>query len=223
MLQLSTILGMIGLLLASCQSSTQLQVLQPAQIKIPDHIKVIATVDRSKPGKGIGSFFEGVLTGEDIGQDENGRRRAFEALSNTLTQTPRFRVVHTGIEMRGNKKVNRFGRPLDWAEVERIARQYNADALAVIEKFDSDNFRSSREKTRKKKDKEGNETIEKYFVSEMNMNLNIGFRLYDVRNRVILDEFTVRRNADANGRGSTEETAMRDLPSPQYVVQDLRW
>jgi hypothetical protein len=219
---LTAILGIIALFfLNACQSTTQLQVLQPAQIKIPDHINVIANVDRSKPGKGAGSFFEGLLTGEDIGQDKNGRRRAFEGLSNTLTQTPRFQVRHTGIVLDGSKKVNRFARPIDWEEVDRICRQYNADALAVIEKFDSDNFRSTNERTRKTKDKEGNEIIEKYFVSEMNMELNIGFRLYDPKNRIILDEFTVRRRADASGRGNTQEIALNDLPSAQYVAQDL--
>jgi tetratricopeptide (TPR) repeat protein len=220
--ELTAILGIMALFfLNSCQSTTQLQVLQPAQFKIPDHIEVIATVDRSKPGKGAGSFFEGLLTGEEIGQDKNGRRRAFDGLSNTLTQTPRFQVRHTGIVLPGSKKVNRFGRPLDWSEVERICRQYNADALAVIEKFDSDNFRSVKEKTRKKKDKEGNEYIETYFESKMKMDLNIGFRLYDPKKRVILDEFTVRRHADASGRGKTEEIAMNDLPSPRYVSEDL--
>ncbi len=216
-----SLLTLIVILFGACQSSTRLQVLQPAEMKIPDHIQVVATVDRSKPGKGAGSFFEGLLTGEDINQDRNGRRQSFAGLSNTLTQTPRFRVVHTGLVLKGNKKVNRFAAPLSWDRVDEICDQYGVDALVVIEKFDSDNFRNTRKKTRKKKDEDGNEYTETYFKSNMRMHLNIGFRMYDPKNRIILDEFTIRREADAEGRGKTEESALRDLPHPQNIVQDL--
>lgn len=208
-------------LLNACQSSTHLQVLQPAEMKIPDHIKVVATVDRSKPGKGAGSFFEGLFTGEHVNQDKNGRQQAFAGLSTTLTQTPRFQVVHTGMVLKGNKKVNRFGAPLSWDQVDQICRQYGADALVVIEKFDSDNFRNTRERTRKTKDKEGNEIEEVFYKSTMRMSLQIGFRMYDPKKRVILDEYTIRREIDADGRGKTEEAALNNLPHPQYVVQDL--
>ena len=87
-----------ALLIIACKPATQLQVIKPAAINLPDHINVLATIDRSKPSSGFVDVLEGGVTGESIHQDRDGRRRALEVLSTTLTRTPRFEVIHTGLE-----------------------------------------------------------------------------------------------------------------------------
>ena len=207
--------------LFSCTSSTQLQVLQPAQIVLPDHVEVIAIADRSKPAKGFANVVEGLFTGEDIGQDRRGRQRAQEGLTNILTRTPRYSVKSTGIEMTGSPSGNSFEPPIPWEEVERICQQYGADALITIEMYDSDNYVSTGARTEKKKDKDGKQYTETYYVADMRTQVRIGWRVYDPKQRRIIDEFTTVEDANSDARGNSEEQARRNLASKEGVTQTV--
>lgn len=204
-----------------CGSTAPLQVLNPAQIVLPDHIEVIATVDRSKPEKGFGNFLEGAITGEEIGQDRAGRQRALEGLTDALTRTPRFTVRSTGIELTGSKGGNSFAAPLSWAEIENICRQYDADAVATIETFDSDNFINVQQRRQKSKDKEGNETVRLVYDARQNLKVRMGWRIYDPQSQVILDEFTVLQETDRSATGDSEQQARNRLPAQRIIVQDV--
>lgn len=210
-------------LFTSCTSSTTLEILQPAEMAIPDHIEVIATVDRSKPEKGWSTALEGLFTGENIGQDKAGRQRAIEGLTNMLTRTPRFLVRHTGMEYTGSKGGGSYAPPLPWSEIEDICNRYNADAVVAIEKFDSDNSVSTNQVERKSKDKDGNEIIKKVFNSEVEAGVQLGWRFYDLKNRVILDEYSVRRSGRDNAEGKTEQEALNNLTNQTRIVEDISY
>lgn len=207
--------------LSACTSTTGLQVLQPAEMVIPQHINVIATVDRSKPEKGWANILEGILTGEDIAQDKRGREQALQGLTTVLTRTPRFTVRHTGIEYTSSKSGGRFMPPLSWSEIDDICRKYNADGVVTIEKFDSDNSTNTTQRERTSKDKNGKETVTKYFESSLDLTVTLGWRFYDPKNRVILDEFSVRRNGSDQAEGKTEEAARRNLYNKTHLVEDI--
>jgi hypothetical protein len=84
------------------------------------------------------NHLEGAVTGESINGDREGRRRAVEGLIESLTRTPRFTVKSTGIELLGSRSGGSMPLPLDWRQIDDICRQYNVDAVAAIESFDSD-------------------------------------------------------------------------------------
>ncbi len=211
----------LSALVSSCTSTIELQMLQPAGLYIPEHIQTIALADRSRPSKGFNNVVEGIITGEGIGQDRRGRMRALEGLAMTLTRTPRFNVKTTGIEMEGSPAGNSSPPPLPWEEVNRICRQYEADALITMELYDSDNFISTDLHKDKKKDKEGNEYIEQYYVADMRTQVRIGWRLYDRRERHIIDQFAGTEDASSNARGDTEDAAKGNLPAPEAITQDV--
>jgi hypothetical protein len=202
--------------------TAHLNVLQPAQMKIPDHISTIAVVDRSKPSNGWLNALEGVLTGEGIGQDRRSRQQAVSGVLNTLTRTPRFEVKSTGIEMTGSKAGVNLPQPLDWREVERICRDYDAHAVLAIESFDSDNNASCRRVENKSK-KDGKEVITVRYNSRQRTGVRMGWRLYDPKARVILDEFVTNDHLERTGSGNTEALALRNLPSPVDVSRDVAY
>ena len=111
--------------------------------------------------------------------------------------------------------------PLSWNEVDRICKDSGADALLVIESYDSDFFISTKEHERKKRDDEGNEIIETYFTSKGNLNVRIGWRVYDPAKRSIVDEFTVDAGQNYSGRGETSEEAINNLPKPINVSREI--
>lgn len=212
------------LFLAGCHSTaTRITVLQPAELFVPEHIDVIAIVDRSKPQSGWAQGLEAVLTGEQIFQDRNGRRRAIEGLSNVLSRTPRFKAINTGMELTGSKAGSQFPPPLTWHEIEDICKQFQADAVLAIELFDSDSYTSTTEHSEKHKDKDGKETIRKYFNARLELNIKMGWRLYDPRQKIIFDEFITRDETSDQARGDNRDQAIRNLNSSGRIVGDLSY
>lgn len=116
--KLGPFIWLIVLLSYTCNSSTtKIEVLQPAEIFVPENVETIVTIDRSKPAKGFLGFLEGAITGEEIGQDKAGRKRALEGLTEALTRTPRFNVIHSGYQKTGSNTSLRLIEPMNWYEV----------------------------------------------------------------------------------------------------------
>jgi len=213
--------GIAFSMLACKSTSTQIDVLQPAEIFIPEHIETIVTIDRSKPASGFLSFLEGALSGEQIGQDREGRRRALEGLAEALTRTPRFAVRHSGYEKTGSNARLRLIEPMNWYEIKALCDEFDADAVLAIEMYDSDVIVSMEEKERKNKDKEGNETIEKYFDADMDLSIQMGWRLYDPKSSQIIDEFTTRDDDSGSAQGESDEQARERLPDTYRMARDI--
>ncbi len=211
------------LVLGACTRSTSIRVLQPAQMTLPEHITTVAIVDRSKPSNGWSNFFEGLLTGEQIGQDRKSRQTAVDGLTNALTRTPRFQVKSTGIEMTGSKAGSRMPPALDWTEIDKICRDYGTNAVVTIESFDSDNSRSTRAVSETRKDKEGKKYTVTTFQSQQRTGVRIGWRLYDPKTKIILDEYVTDDYLERNGSGSTESAALNNLPSQLDVTRDVAY
>lgn len=211
---------LLGCLFGSCMPNARLNVLQPAQMKIPEHINTIAVVDRSKPSNGWLNALEGLVSGEAIGQDRRSREQAVDGVLKTLTRTPRFQVKTTGIEMTGSKAGVNLPAPLEWREVERICGDYGADAVLTIESFDSDNFSNCR-RTESKRKKDGKEIITVRYNSEQRTGVRMGWRLYDPRTKIVVDEFISNDYLTKTGSGDTEQQAIRNLPSQVSVTREV--
>jgi hypothetical protein len=216
---LSFLLALV--LLSGCMKSARMTVLQPAQMTIPEHISTVAVVDRSKPSNGWLNVLEGMLTGEAIGQDRRSREQAVQGLTQVLTRTPRFKVKYTGIEMTGSKAGSNLPAPLDWPEIERICREYGADAVVTIESFDSDNNTSTRSVQNKRKDKNGKQYIETTYNGRQRTGVRMGWRMYDPSTKIILDEFVTDDYLERTSSGATERAALNNLPSQVNVTRDV--
>ncbi|RMG58844.1 MAG: tetratricopeptide repeat protein [Bacteroidetes bacterium] len=207
---------------SGCMSSTSLEVLQPAAFALPAHISTIATVNRTRPANRVGNVLEGLITGEDIGQDRSGARRATEGLSDALTRTPRFNVVFTGIEMKGKGALG-FPDPLPWSTIDSICQRYGSDAVATIEKFDSDIGYQTSSRQRTRKDKEGNETTYTEYNVDMHTRVTMGWRLYDPTQQRILDEIEVTEQMGWDRTGTSESQARNALPDARSTVDEVAY
>jgi len=203
-----------GIGLQSCMTSTTLQVLQPAEMRIPEHITTIATIDRSKPSSGFINVIEGLFTGEAIGQDKRGRLYALDGLTHSLTRTPRFQVKSTDIELEGTRTANFMAEPIAWSEIESICQRYDADAVLAIEQYDSDAIVTTRTFQDKYSDKEGEKQSRTIHEAIATLDVTIGWRLYDPANKVIEDEFSVYLDETYAAEGDREKQARANLPDP---------
>lgn len=206
----------------ACKPTAKIQVLQPADLLIPEHIHKIVLIDRSKPSGGFLSNIESVLTGEDYQQDKQGRRRTMEGLSDVLRKTPRFETIFSNEELEGSRGGRSYMPPLSWREVEELCRKYGGDALVSIEMFDSDIQSNITSRIIKEKDKNGKEISRIIYDGRREGTVNLGWRFYDPKTKSIIDEYkdTDRDQVTSSGAIS-QQAAMQSMRRSYEMVRDI--
>lgn len=130
----------ITIILGSCTSTIPLEVLKPADVTLPSDIQKFTLVNRAKPDKKnqIWNVIEGVVTGEGLFSDREGADQALSGLMQIMSQNPiRYTITQASVEYKGSG-TEMFAPPIPWEEVELLCKQYNSEALIVLESFDSD-------------------------------------------------------------------------------------
>lgn len=171
--------------LSSCGiNRTEIATLRPADIELSEKIVKIATVDRSLPSNEAVTVLEGIMTGEVIGQDKFARKNVFTSLNAIMQEQDRFELVISSMELPGSQSGARMLEPLNEKLVKGIAKKYNADAVLVLENFDSDARNTA------------TDIIEWTATSTTGINpvsypnnTRSGWRIYDGESGLVLDEF----------------------------------
>lgn len=216
-----TLLLVVSFLSGCSTSQTMLEVLRPSEIVLPEHIQTIAVVDRSKPEKGFANFLEGLISGESIGQDRQGRENAVQGLISALARTPRFTVKSTALELTGSRTGAQMMPPLDWKEIQDICRRYDAQAVAAIESYDTDMNTIFSSRQSQVKGKDSTVTVRTTFTATRNLRVHVGWRLYDPKNQVVLDETVISDANEDRGFGDTQQAATNNLESAYNITRTL--
>ncbi len=216
---------LIVVFFSSCMKSVSINTLRPADINIPNEIQSIVLVDRTAYEKNAIGVIEGILTGEGINEDQDGVMTMFSSLQNNLRVSPRFDVVLASERLRGQNILGSFPDPLNWRQVDQLTRKYNTDGLLAIEIFDS-NFivtNGKRKNTRTVEDEDGNKREEEYteFFAEGVGNTRIGIRLYDSKNRTILDQDIYTENKTWEASATSLKEALAQLVSKSQATKYL--
>lgn len=213
----------IVLIMTSCSSMSyvRMEVLVPAEISVPQHIKKVIVANRSLPEKDEKwkNFLEGFVSGESIMADRDASGFCVTGLTNTLNSSPRFQaVLKNDTELKGTG-TKQFPVLLDWAKAKAICEQYNADALILLETFDSDMnlYQSKRDVKRKVNDQE---VIVPEFLADLKIRVNAGWRIYDVKNNRIIDESTFTDEKGWSGVAENPDKAIAKLPSKRGALNE---
>jgi hypothetical protein len=212
----------IASLLFSCNtSSISIQALRPAEIALPQHIKTIVVMNRTRPTKNgqVINILEGILTGEGIGVDRAGAENAMSGLLATLSASPRFNVMKANIERKGSG-TGWFPDPLPTSDVRGICEQFKADALITLEAFDSNTFRTFADRKRKVK-KDNVEVEETVRVVNERVQVTAGWRLYDAKNVSLLDQFRMNTEMTFSKEATTEALAISLLPTMNNMITQV--
>jgi hypothetical protein len=203
-----------GLLLTACMPSVSIRVLNPADITFPEEIRKVVVVNRTYPdeeGKVL-NIIEGVLTGEGVGTDRRATEECIRGMIETMLQSPRFDLVRPSTTTLRGSGTGAFPETLSWEVVQRICEESGADALITLEAFDSDSRIAYRNVVVKEKQKDGRMMDVPYVDSDMRMIVTNGWRIYDYRNRRIIDEFRADDFLNFQGRGRVQQEALANLP-----------
>ena len=208
--------------LSSCKSSyITVNVLEPAQIDVPNEIKSLVIVNRSLPAKDkrAGNIIEGVLSGEGLFNDRMGSEQCVIGAADLINNSPRFKAVLGGdMDIRGTG-TGAFPEPLEWDFTRQTCDRYNVDAMVTLATFDSDSHIDySRHEYTREEDGKKIRVVE--FDAVLNMTISAGWRIYYPDGQAIIDENVYVDNKSFGGSGSTKNQAKNNLPSKQDIIQE---
>ncbi|MBA3899836.1 MAG: hypothetical protein H0X62_06440 [Bacteroidetes bacterium] len=211
----------ILLVFQGCKSSLQISVLQPAEINLPPHFEKLAVAHRHKASQEniLTSILDGILSG-GVGllTDKEAGQSCLGGLKNALLKTPRYVISEpAGLDLRGTG-TGVFASPLEWQQIESICVKEGADALIVLEVFDTKSALSFKTVIKKVKNKDGEMVDVPEQVATLRMNVTSGWRIYDYKNRMIVDEFRGTSFLDFSGRGTTTQLATAALINGRDAV-----
>lgn len=220
MIRSLVLLFIAAVIFNSCTNSVYVQALQPADIMMPSHFQKIVVAERIRPSKEnkAVNIIEGVLTGEGLQADRDGGFACLGGLKESLLKTPRYTIVESNAELRGTGTAN-FAPPLSWDLVEKICTENGAEGLVVLEAFDSNSGLTMGTRPRKVKSKEGVETTVLEHVANMRMTIQSGWRIYDFKNKQIVDEFRGQDYLDFTGAGMNPDAAVAGLPIKREALK----
>lgn len=203
-------------------SSTQLQVVKPAEISVSQQIIKLGIVDRSHPdkkGKTL-NVLEGLVSGEGIYEDKYSVTEAIGGFVSGLSKSQRFTSFQIQNVNLTNNGSSYFSPILDWNLVKELCLKNGVDALVVLEIFDTDkNMRWSNEsRTVTKNGISQNEIIQ---VVQSTITVTTGWRIYDPSTQSVIDEYRFSDSKTNTGKGLTNMEAENSLQSSSSVVSAL--
>lgn len=216
-----SLLVVVGLCACST-SSVVVNIQRPADITIAQDIQNVVIVNRSRPSKHnlAGNIVEGLVTGEGIGSDRKGAEYCITGLSNMLASSERFVLKNAGgMELKGTG-TSSFPIPLDWNQVKSICGSYDGDALLVLETFDSDSRMVVGAPVTRNRKVKGVRRKEILYPATLIMNIESGWRIYDVNKQRIVDENKFTEIKEFSAMGHTPDEAIMNLPSKRRAIKD---
>jgi len=201
----------LAFLLFSNSAWVNLTLVRPSDLVLPDYIQSIALIDRTKQEETTQNKVEQVLTGEAFKQDEQAVLQLTEGFIEACSGTKRFVIVRTSERYIGKGTKSTFPDPLDWNIVTEICNKHQTDALLSVEIFDTDFILTNNPVRVETNSEPGKPGVHVEFRATAVAVINLGIRLYDAANRVILDEYQITRRMNFDAQGSSMQAALNLL------------
>mgnify|MGYP001231750556 CR=1 FL=1 len=217
--------------LTACSvSSISLDVMRPAEISISQNIQNILIINRSLPSKSntAENILDGILSGENIGDDKKGSEMCVVGLRNSLLnnnmQLSRFNIIDADGFMSGEylkgTGTSDFPKPIKWKKINKLANNYTVDALIVLETFDSESRVLNAGLVERNKFKKGKKIKIKMIEALLNIDVYAGWRIYDVKEEKIIDEKVFFDQKSFSASGLTFGDAKTKLPNKRNAISE---
>jgi len=210
--------------ICSCgTSSLTVSMMRPADITIPQHINNLVIANRTAPTKGnLGSnIVEGVFTGEGIGADNKASNYCVNGLNSIMKKSQRYKLLNPASMQLKGTGTSVFSPPLKWKKIKTICSSYNnADALIVLETFDSDSRIIDGKPVKRIVKIKGKKVSKLHYPVTLVMEIESGWRIYDVKNEVIIDESKFTEIKEFKAWGVNPKDARLNLPNQMSALKE---
>jgi len=213
------------LALGSCSSTrlVYISVLEPAPVSMPSYIKHVGVVNRSQSARStnVVDVIDKVVSLEGAKLDKEGAQASVTGLTDELMKNERFTEVKalTNTDVRSTLP-GQFSAPLPWETVEKICRDNGADALFVLELFDTDTKISYAANATTISTPLGKVPAIEH-QANMNTLVKTGWRIYDPAGKHILDEFPIAQNLNFSAKGINPTVAAAALLDRKEAVKQV--
>ncbi|RPD96751.1 hypothetical protein EGM88_10355 [Aureibaculum marinum] len=219
----STLFILVILILTSCATTNKMTmgVLEPAPVYMPKYNQKIGIIDRSLPSNENAELdkLDKLLSAEGKNLDKEGAHRAILGLLDRLNKNENFSEVkiieNTNIRSPGSGV---FPATLSWDVVQNICNQNNVDALYVLSFFDTDSEVDYKTVQKKIKNPLGGEISVPEHHATIYTLLKTGWRIYDSKNKQILDEYLINKNITSTGKGINPAKAVAAIANRKEAV-----
>jgi hypothetical protein len=196
------VLAIIFLFLAA--PTMNFNVMIPAIIDVPDHIKVAAMIDRTLVEDDASNVIEGVITGEMFGEDKLATQILMDGVHAMLENAATISLKRTTEVYPGGSPFSAaFPEPISWEEIESLCEKYQVDAIVAIEKFDSDFI----------------------IVPGLNQTATVkaGIRMYDPASKSIVDQYQYSHQESFGSGELSIEAALNGLISKNAAIKEASY
>lgn len=181
----------------------------PPQENMPENVKTIALVNRSLTNKDdkAGKIIESVLSGEIEVSDRKASEQCIRGAFERIEANSEFRCVIPADHRLYGTGTREIPLPLDWPTVEGVCNTSDADALLVLEMFDSNSDMFSLGKILAPK--AGPER-------ERTFNILMYWRLYDPSIKKVIDQYETSRQVTFHSDGESVAVPPKALHGAAY-------
>jgi tetratricopeptide (TPR) repeat protein len=204
----------VGGLIAACSGPRTVTInsVRPAEIGVPNSIKTLLILDRTKSNNQAVNVIEGIFSGELPGEDKMGAQELLTSLSNQLSYTNRYVTLVAEERMEGNGITSVFPEKLSWEIINKLTAKYQADALLSLELFDSDFIVTKGKRNSSSSAGDQNSQGLTYYAQGVG-NITIGIRLYDPTAQRLIDQQLLTNSHSWETSGGSLGEAVAQLTS----------
>ncbi len=217
-----TFLALSIIILTSCSNYGYVKLNYPTapNAVLPDNIKTIAIVNRSIAPKGNNqnTVLETILTGEVAGSDKIASDECLKAVFDRFNGYQDYKIVFpakTRLEGTGTRVTPEI---LDWKIVKRICDSTGADALLVLEMFDSNSDILVGAITNQVNNVLSGNTNVPAPPNQIRMNVVSYWRMYDPNKKIIIDQYQSTSYLIFNTNGYVNIPPPEALPQTAYAA-----
>lgn len=211
-----------ALLLSGCATNlVYMSVQEPAPVTMPQHIKKVGIINRSYTDKAdVINNVDQVLSLEFKNLDREGSDACVDGLTAELKKNTRFETVKKlPVEMK-SPGAGVFPAQITWDEAGKICKNHGVDALYILEMFDTDTKVSYATHNTTVKTPLGDVPAIEHEATMVTF-IHSGWRIYDIQNKVIVDEFKMTRDVSFSGRGINPVAAANALLGRKEAVKQV--
>ena len=189
---------------ASCKTNIiNMTVTEPAPVTMPSYVKKTGVINRSMASEETKDInkIDQVLSGEGKDLDKDGAKESMTRLTEELMNNKRFTEVKAlnNVDLRTNG-LGLFPPPLDWGTIDKICKENDVDAIFSLELFDTDTKISYSTVPVTIKTPLGAVPAVEHHAT-MVTTVKTGWRIYDPKNKRVVDEYSIDKSLTFTGKG----------------------
>lgn len=179
-------------------------VMVPAAVSFPDHVKSVAMVDRTMTEDKVMDAIEGGITGELAGEDKLATQIMMDGVHSIMVNSATLHFIRTPeVLERASSASEAFPEAMDWETVSELCLKYEVDAIMAVEVFDSDFI----------------------IIPGVGQTVNIkaGIRMYDPLLKSIIDQYVFSHQMRVGGKINSIEAAIGSMINKNAAIREVSY